>query len=204
MQHVKNNTSLYFSIVLTFITGVSAGAFTVNGLSSAQKEELTYFFKGFIQLFTYQKMDSGELFKVALIDNLKIVALLWGLGVTIIGIPFIYIIVGIRGFITGFSSGFIIEVIGTKGLLFALCALIPKELIVIPCIIALSAYGIKFSLNIIKSKSIKHFSRQSLKGGFLSYCFVTLFFTFIIFFGVMVEAYVSPVLLRMISPIFTE
>jgi stage II sporulation protein M len=201
MQHVKDNASIYFSMLLAFIVGISAGAFTVNGLSSAQRDELVNYFKGFLQLFTYQKLDSSELFKVALLENLKIVAILWALGVTIIGIPFIYVIIGIRGFITGFSSGFIIETIGARGLLFTVCALIPKEIIVIPCIIALGAYGINFSLRIIKSKSVKHFTKQSLKSSFFAYCLVTVFFTSVIFAGILVEAYVTPVFIRMITPL---
>ncbi|MCX7708822.1 MAG: stage II sporulation protein M [Clostridia bacterium] len=200
IKHIKNNSSTYFALFLAFIVGLSAGAFTVNGLSTIQRDELSHYFQGFLQLLDSQTLDSSELLKVSLLENLKIVTVLWILGVSIIGIPFIYLIIGIRGFITGFSSGFIIEALGMKGILFSLFALIPKEIIVIPCIIALGVNGINFSLNIIKNKSIRSISRESLRTNFFAYCFVTMFYSCFIMGGILLEAYVTPVLIRMIAP----
>ncbi|MCX7923313.1 MAG: stage II sporulation protein M [Clostridia bacterium] len=203
IRHVRNNMRTYFSLLLAFVIGVSSGAFTVNGLSTVQRDELSQYFQGFLQLFDNQKVESSELLKIAVMENAKIIAVLWILGVTIIGVPFIYILVGIRGFITGFSSGFIIEAIGTKGLIFTVFTLLPKELIIIPCIIALGVNGINFSLNIVKNRSIKHISKENLKSNFLAYCFVTVFYACFIFGGILYEAYISPVIIRMIAPMIT-
>lgn len=200
-MHVKNYMNRYFLLFLAFIIGVSAGAFTVNGLSSIQRDELTNYFQGFLHLLDNHKMDSTELLKIALMENAKIILALWVLGAMIIGIPFIFVIISIRGFITGFSSAFIIKTLGFKGIIFTLFALFPKEVIIVPCVIALGVNGINFSLNIIKNKSIKHISKESLKTNFAGYCFVTLFFSSLIFVGVLVEVYIIPVFIRMIAPI---
>jgi stage II sporulation protein M len=200
LEHVKDNSNRYFLLLLAFIVGVSAGAFTVNGLSSIQRDELANFFEGFLQLLDNQKLDNMELLRVAVVDNLKIIIFLWALGVTIIGIPFIFAIIGIRGFITGFSSAFIIKAMGMKGMLFSLFALLPKEMIIIPCIIALGVNGINFSLNIIKSKSLRRISKEGLKSSFTAYCFVTLFFSSFIFAGVLIDVYIIPVFIRIIGP----
>jgi len=203
-RHIKNNIKTYFFLLMTFVVGVSAGAFTVNGLSTMQREELTYYFQGFLQLLDNQKVDNIELLKLGFMENIKIIGLLWGLGVTIIGIPFIFIIIGIRGFITGFTSGFIIGMLGWKGIVFTLLALLPKEFIIIPCLISLGVSGINFSRNIIKKKSMHHLSKGNLKTSFIAYCMVTLFFTCFIFAGVLMEAYVTPVFIRMIRPMITS
>lgn len=203
-MHVKNNLNVYFLLLLAFIAGVSAGAFTVNGLSTMQRDELGNYLQGFIQLLDNQKVDSSELLRIAMVENVKIILLIWVLGVTIIGIPFIFIIIGIRGFITGFYSGFIIQTIGVKGVLFTAFSLLPKEIIIIPCIIALGVNGVNFSLNIIKSKSIKHLSRESLKKEFLAYSFVTVFYSSFILVGVLVEAYIIPVLIKIVAPLITN
>jgi len=200
VQHIKNNSNKYFLLLMAFIIGISAGAFTVYGLSAIQREELAHYFEGFLQLFDRQNIDSNELLKIALFENAKIVAVLWVLGVTIIGIPFIFILIGIRGFITGFASGFAIKSLGMKGALFTLFALIPKEIVIIPCIIALGVNGINFSLNIIKNRSVKHLSKESLKTSFIAYCFVTLFFSGFIFMGILVEAYIIPIFIRIMIP----
>jgi stage II sporulation protein M len=122
------------------------------------------------------------------------------LGVTIIGIPFIFILIGIRGFMTGFSSGFMINAIGLKGVLFTVLTVLPKELIIVPCMIAIAVNGINFSMKITKNKTIQDNQKTGLKAAFMSYCFVTLFFCCIILAGIIFDAYVTPVLVRMIAP----
>lgn len=180
--------------------GISAGAFTVNGLNSMQRDELSNYFQGFLQLFGNQSVKSSELFTLGLAENLKMVGLLWILGVTIIGLPFIFIILAIKGFITGFSSGFIINALGTRGILFSCLALLPKEIIIVPCLIALGVNGINFSMRIAKSKTAQEDQKISLKSAFISYCFVTLIFTCVIITGIVFDAYITPVLVRIIAP----
>lgn len=200
VKHIQNNMKTYFLLILAFMIGVSAGAFTVNGLSTGQTEELKHYVQGFMNLMNNQKIDNGELLKISFMENAKVILVLWILGVTIIGAPFIFIIIGIRGFVTGFSSGFIVSVLGVKGVLFTALTLLPKELVVIPCILALGVSGINFSMNIVKKRSIKHISKEGLKLNFMSYCFVTLFYTGIIFAGVLIEAYITPFFAKLIIP----
>lgn len=191
-------------LLMALVAGISAGAFTVNGLSFIQRDELTNYVHGFFKLLDNQVIDSSELLRIAMIDNVKIVLILWFLGVMIIGIPFIFAVIGIKGFIIGFSSGIIIKTLGLKGIIFSLFALLPKEIIILPSIIALGVNGMNFSINIIKNKSIKHILKENLKTDFIAYCFFTLFFTVFIGLGAFVEAYVTPVLIRIVSPIFTK
>ena len=199
-EHITANKNSYMFLLLAFVVGVSAGAFTVNGLSTMQRDELSNYFQGFLQLFNYQNFKSSELLTIGVIENVKIVGLLWILGVTIIGLPFIYIIIGVRGFITGFCSGFIINALGLQGLLFSGVALLPREIIIIPCLIGIGVNGINFSMKITKSRSVQDSQKPGLKTAFLSYCFITLFFCCIILAGIIFDAYITPVLIRMIAP----
>lgn len=204
IAHFGNNKNTYLLLFIVFAVGVSIGAFTINGLSPMQSDELTNYFHGFLQLFDNHNIDGNELFKISTAENLKVVAILWALGVTIIGIPFIFVIIGIRGFITGFCAGFVIKTIGVRGVLFIAFSLLPRELVVVPCILALGVNGINFSLNIIKNKSIKHISKENLKKNFMAYCFVTMFYSCFIFTGILIEAYIIPVLIRTFSSIITK
>lgn len=202
-EHISTNRNAYLFLLMAFVLGVCAGAFTVNGLSTMQRDELSNYFQGFLQLLNNQNVKSSELFLIALVENLKLIGLLWILGVTIIGLPFIFIIMGVRGFITGFSSGFIINALGLKGLLFSGFAMLPKEIIIVPCLIAIGVNGINFSKRIAKSRSNDANQKFNLKSEFLSYCFVTLFFSCIILAAIIFDAYVTPVLIRMIAPAVT-
>ncbi len=168
-----------------------------------QRDELANYFQGFLQLLNNQNLKSSELFSTALMENMKLIGLLWILGVTIIGIPFIFIILGVKGFITGFSSGFIINVLGLKGVLFTTFVLLPKEIIIVPCLIAIGVNGINFSMRIAKNRSIHDNLKESLKTSFISYCFVTAFFSCIILAGIILDAYVTPVMIRIIAPAIT-
>jgi len=199
-EHMAANKSTCLFLFLAFILGVSAGAFTVNGLSTMQRDELSNYLQGFFQLFNNQNIKSSELFTIGLAENLKLIGLVWILGVTIIGIPFIYLIMGIRGFITGFSSGFIINAMGMKGLLFSGAALLPKEIIIIPCLILIGVNGINFSMRIAKNKNNAENQKNSLKSAFASYCIVTLLLSCVVSAGILCDAYVTPVLIRVITP----
>lgn len=204
IKHIKLNSSIYLLLLLAFIIGVTIGAFTVNGLTVMQREELKNYFKGFLELFDKQDINNAELFKVSLLENIKQITVIWLLGVCIIGIPFIFVFVGIRGFLTGFGSGLLIQTFGVKGIVFIISSLLLKEIIVLPCIIVLGVNGIKFSLGIIKSKSIKRISKESLKSNLISYCFSTALIALVMIGGIFMEVYISPVLIRVISPIFSN
>jgi len=195
---------MFLILLMAFTTGIAAGAFTVNGLSTIQRDELINYFHGFLQLFENQEVDGGELMAVSLADNLKIAGVLWFLGMTIIGIPFIIVIMVIKGFITGFSSGFIINAVGFKGILFTLFGMLPKEIILVPCFIALGVNGISFSLKMIRSRSVKKALKSGLKTEFIKYCLVTLLLCGFIFLGVLIEAYITPAFIRIISPILVK
>jgi stage II sporulation protein M len=198
--HITTNRNGYLFLLAAYILGISAGAFTVNGLNNMQRDELSNYIQGFLQLFGNQSFKSSELFSLGLVQNLKMIGILWILGVTIIGLPFIFIILGIKGFITGFSSGFIISALGTRGILFSCLALLPKEIIIVPCLIAIGVNGINFSMRIAKGKNVQEDQKVSLKSAFVSYCFVTLVFTCIIITGIIFDAYITPVMVRIIAP----
>jgi stage II sporulation protein M len=199
--HIRNNINKYFLLSVTFATGVAAGAFAVNGLSSIQRHELTSYLDGFLDLMDGYSVKSSELLRLSVLDNAKLVVLLWILGVSIIGIPFIFLAIGIKGFITGFSSGFIIKMLGIKGVLFSVVGFLTKEIIIVPCIIALGVNGINFSMNMISNRSIKNMIRNDLKTNFAAYSAAVVFYSGILFTGILFEAYVTPVLIRIVAPI---
>jgi len=57
--HIKNYSNRYIMLIMALVTGISAGAFTVNGLSAIQREELTNYIHGFLSLMDNQIIDSN-------------------------------------------------------------------------------------------------------------------------------------------------
>lgn len=198
-KHVRNNMLSYIILIFVFAAGVTAGLLTVNALSEAQSEELINYFYGFVQLLKTQNIENTVILYQSLVSNLKIVLAIWFLGATVIGIPLIFFIIGLKGFILGFSIGFIINYTDVNGILMSSASILPKEIFIIPCLLGLAVSGINFSFLIIKSRTKRDYSRYNLKADFLAYSAVTLAFTVPIMLGVLAESYLSPFLIRNLS-----
>lgn len=200
IEHVKTNFYTYIFLIAMFTFGLVLGAFRVNGLDESQKTELENYLNGFFHLLQTQKIDNLEIFKHSLFENLKIILLLWISGATVIGIPFIIAVICIKGFITGFCVGFIINTFGPYGILFSSIAVFAKEIFIIPFYISLGVNGFNFSINMLRNKSKKSISRNSLKARFGAYCFTSSVFTCFILIGVLIETYVIPIFLENFIP----
>lgn len=198
-HHIQKNTKTYFFLFMAFVIGISAGAFSVNGLSVLQKDDLSKCIQDYFLEVVCKNTDKFDVFKSALIANLKLVIVLWLLGMTIIGMPIIFFLICLRGFITGFSSGFMIYLLGAKGAIFSFLVLLPKELIIIPCLICLGVHGVNFSYNILKNNFSKSLIREDFAKIFISYCSVIFFTSTVVIFGVFFESYISSLFLYVLK-----
>ncbi len=199
-DHINGNRILYISLFLFYIIGICVGAASVKDLDYHQKDEIVTFFNGFAKLLETNNLSQFNLFKMSLIDNIKLIVLFWLLGFTVIGFPMYYVIIGMRGFSTGFSSGIIMGVLGTKGIYIAAVCFVPKEAVLVPCLIALGVNGIKLSGNILRSWLKKSAAGDSwVKQRFLSYSFVAVFFSFFILLATFIEGFISSGALKLIN-----
>lgn len=188
-KHIKYNYILYIVIIMSFMIGVASGAFTVNNLNEVQKDEITNYISKFYQIASSTSINSMQIFKQSILNNFETVFILWLLGATIVGIPFIFFVIGIRGFILGFTIGFLINELKFKGILFTLVAILPQNIFILLGIMFIAVTSINFSLYILKNRK---FSVSELFSQFVSYTFVVYagFITAII--GCFIESYVSP------------
>ena len=67
VAHIKNYSNRYIMLIMALVAGISAGAFTVNGLNSIQRDELSNYVYGFLKLLDNQIIDSNELLRITLI-----------------------------------------------------------------------------------------------------------------------------------------
>ncbi len=191
-DHIKDNKFTYLSLFLFYILGIVLGAMSVNDMDYQQKDEMANFFSGFLKLLDNSNVNQITIFKMSLLDNLKIIVIFWLMGFTIIGFPLYYIAIGMRGFSTGFSSGIIMGVLGTKGIIISSVYFLPKEIIAVPCLIALAVNGIKLSKSMIRGWLKKTVSKEAgIKQKIVPYSFVTGFFSVFIFIAILFEAFIS-------------
>ncbi len=198
-QFVQENASIYLFTAVLFAMGVLFGSILVNALSLDQKADLLTYLQTFFQVFAGDGIGESS---VALHDainyHLKFIALVWILGLTVIGLPVILCLVFLKGLVVGFTVGFLVNQLALKGLVFALFSVVPQNLLIVPAIIIASVAGLTFSLLLIKSRFLA--KRFIILPHFFSYTFVSVAMVGILVVGSFVEAYVSPLFMKWISP----
>lgn len=197
-SHLKSNSGLYFVVLIFFAIGVATGAFTVKALDDVQKQSLIKYLQGFFQILTSKKVDSLVVLKQSVLNNLQTVFVLWILGITVIGIPVTLLIIGVRGFIIGFTVGFLLDSLGIKGFFFTILAIVPQNIIIIPCIVGISAISINFSVMLIKDRLSKRWTRNYWQK-IISYSVFMLVMLGVSVCGSLIEAYITPVFIKLLS-----
>jgi stage II sporulation protein M len=198
VKHVKSYLFIYFLVLVFLVAGIATGAFTVDALTLKQKEELVSYFQGFFSVLEKEPVQSGAVFRQSVVNNLQILLMIWFLGVTIIGIPLVLLLVGLKGFILGFSVGFLAEEMGLKGLLFSMVGILPQNLLIIPCTVAAGATSVAFSVSLLKRKKSRH--KKSIASEFIAYSFGMAAIILVMLAGALVEGYVSPALMKLLTP----
>jgi len=146
-----------------FVAGVIFGSMGVVFLDTAQKKEIAFFVEQIFQdNTTYPSVNT---LLASAIANVKLIAVVWFLGLTIIGIPLVAIVVFTRGFALGFTSAFLIKIKGASGIVAVLVTLLPPNFFYVPLLIFAAASSIVFSLCLIKSAH----SDASVGKNFLAY-----------------------------------
>lgn len=198
-KHIKGNLIIYFLVCMFFIIGISSGAFTVKALSSNQKQELIAYMRNFFQILHNKPINEFSVLKQSLTNNLQTSLFIWLLGITVIGIPLILLLIAIRGFIIGFTVGFLIEQLKMNGILFSVISILPQNLFIIPSLLAIAVISIGFSTMVIKNRLNKSHNAQNTFKQFILYTTINTFIFSFIILGSVIEAYVTPVFMRLFS-----
>lgn len=138
-QHISNNSKEYILLTLIFLIGIFLGVMFINNSQETQRGEITSYLNNFIdKLKNTKKLESAEILKTTIIENIILAITLWFFGTTVIGIPVVFGIILYRGFCLGYSISSIILTIGIgKGIIFVLISLLLQNIIFIPAIIAI-------------------------------------------------------------------
>lgn len=197
-EYLRANIGLYFLVVIFFASGVAAGAFSIKALDDTQKQSLISYMQSFFQILLSGDVDGGAVFKQSLTNNIQTALAVWLLGITVIGIPLILVAIGIRGFIIGFTVGFLINGLGIKGLLFSLVVILPQNLIIIPCLICICVTAISYSKGAIKGRTAKKWT-NSYRRRLGPYTLSILIALIVSSSGSLIESYITPVFMKLMS-----
>lgn len=191
----------YFVITI-LLFGIISGSIFLIVLNDTDKSNAILQIETFISNIDSNKIDNGLALKNSLIINYIFVGLIWGLGLSIIGVIFNIFLTYIKGFIIGFSISSIFLTYKYKGILMGLLYIFPHQIINIMVVCILTIYSIMFShnlLTIIVSKNVKK-NRSMLK----KYVIILIFSVIASFISSILEIYMFPNLLKVIISLYTK
>ncbi|MGE5405421.1 MAG: stage II sporulation protein M [Candidatus Saccharibacteria bacterium] len=193
-DHLRSNLWQYLILLVVFVLGLVEGNIKACGLSGGTRGHLLDLLNEFINSSaTYEP--GGRLLIPSILAQVKLVVVMWFLGLTVIGTPLVLGLVFARGFSLGFTIGFLVNAKGQTGALVALVSVAPQNIIYVPLLILTSLMSINFSLFIIKRRSQIH---TSLWKGFAAYTMAMLCYMILFAGGALIETYVPPWLLAAI------
>lgn len=198
-SHVTENLKAYIIVSIILLIGITLGVMFVNNMSEAQAQDIQTYLQSFTgSLKEGKAVNTGELLRKSLGNNLLLVFLMWFVGSTVIGIPIVLGIVAFRGFCLGYTISTAIKIWGTgKGMLFFATSMLLQNLIAIPCIIALAVSGIKLYKSIMKDKR-----RENIKIEIIRHTIFSLVMLAILAISSIIETYLSANLLMLCKSYF--
>ena len=84
-QHVINNSKEYIVVTLIFIIGIFLGVMFINNAQETQMSEITLYLNNFIEkLKNTENLESIQLLKTSIFENIILAITLWFFGTTVI------------------------------------------------------------------------------------------------------------------------
>lgn len=149
-NHFKDHATIYVFIMILFLTGVVFGAIIVNSMEFNQKQDILFYLERYLgQIVANETTENQVILLDSFLLHVKSLLLLFTLGLTVIGLPLVWILVFMKGLAIGFSVGFIVNQFGLKGLILASLSIAPQNLLIIPMYIVAGSLSMLFSLTLI-------------------------------------------------------
>ncbi|TSB46574.1 stage II sporulation protein M [Alkalicoccobacillus porphyridii] len=198
IMHVEENRTIYLFTTVLFLIGIIFGAIIVNSLNLSQKNDL-YMYLGhfFVQVEDGRIAGSKEIFSQSYIHYGKYFALMWILGLSLIGLPVILVLLFLKGVVVGFTVGFLVNQMGFQGFLLALVSILPQNLLLVPAFIIVGTASVSFCLKMLRQQFAKK-SHEPVFPQFLRYTLLLLCMGAALSLAAALEAYVSPHLMRLV------
>ncbi|PFK34132.1 stage II sporulation protein M [Bacillus cereus] len=204
ISHIQENSSLYIFNSVLLLMGVVFGAILVNSLEVNQKQDLSFYLNRFFgQVSKGEFAIAGDMFQESFFSQLKYIGFIWVLGISIIGLPLIFILLFLKGVVVGFTVGFLVSQHGWNGLLLAFVSVLPQNVIIIPAFLVMTTIAASFSLRMIRHQFIRKITEPLLPLLIRYTCFF-LAIGAVLAIASSIEAYASPVLMKEVVEIINK
>lgn len=191
--HIENNLREYAIASTIFIIGILFGVIFINNLNDTQNNEIGNYISTSVEnLKESQDINQLLFIKETIKENLTFVTLLWLMGSTVIGLLLVYIIVAFKGFCLSYTISAIFHVLNNgKTIAMLVSTMLLKNIIVIPCTIALAVSGMKVYKSIMQDRR-----KENIKLEILRHTCFSIFILIVLILSSLIEVYLSQLILK--------
>jgi stage II sporulation protein M len=188
LEFIQTNSKTCLILLIIFFIGVLLGVIFVNNCKETQENQIKSYIQNFVDgIRENYQISSTKLLWNAIMKNFITALVLWFLGLTLIGVPLIYLFIGYKGYCIGFTAASIIATLGgAKGTLFIASTMLLQNIIYIPIIIALATSSVKLYKKIMEDRR-----RENIKTQILKHTIFSVFMLVILILNSFIEAYIS-------------
>ncbi|WLV23494.1 stage II sporulation protein M [Aciduricibacillus chroicocephali] len=189
--HLKEHATIYIFMVILFLTGIVFGAIIVNSMNFVQKQDLYFYLERFFgHIANGEQLEHGRILKSSFLYHVKYLLIMFVLGLSVVGLPLVWIFLFLKGLMIGFSVGFIVNQLGMKGLMLASLAIAPQNLIIIPIYVAACSLSMVFSLALL-GRLFGRQTTQPIAEPFLRYVSIYVILICLGFGAALMETFIS-------------
>ncbi|RDU25236.1 stage II sporulation protein M [Anaerosacchariphilus polymeriproducens] len=181
-------------LLCIFSGGFLLGIIITNIFGKNYVEEMGILSDYFIQRYKYASISSDELFFYVLKRRAIVIAGIWAMGFSALGVFSVWLFIGWFGFSIGTLLTASIIRFGVGGILFSLGAIIPHYLIYVPVLSVLIGKVYCTCLKIYYPTKVMEY--QNKKKIYLEYFATFLLISVVCIIGVLLESYVNPMIFK--------
>ncbi|MFC4599156.1 stage II sporulation protein M [Cohnella hongkongensis] len=198
----RDNLNLYVFLGVLVLVGAIFGAMVVHSFTLDQQQELA----DAIGVYLTQAGSQGEgsavspalAFRESFFFYGKWLLLIWFLGLSVIGLPFVFVLDFLKGVLIGFAAAVLAQQFAWKGVLFFLLATGPRNALVVPALMIASLSAAKFAYFVVRERLFRR--KGQLLPPFLAHTAVAAAMLLVLCVASLYEAFLSPNLLDRIAP----
>jgi stage II sporulation protein M len=152
-EFLHRHAGVVLLLGVLFVAGVVFGALAVGSLDPRSKGEMVSYLGESLQSMGGRPApgEGALMLKAALLRSLKYLALLWVMGISLVGVLGVAGVALVRGFVSGFTVGFLAAELGWRGLTLAVAGHLPQSLLEVPALLVGGTAAVAFSLQVIRS-----------------------------------------------------
>jgi stage II sporulation protein M len=189
-NYFKSRIFLVALVVILFLMGAVFGVLGAGVLEPAQKQDLIGYIRQGLHgnVFTQDYIYTRQVITA----NIQTVFFLFLMGLSVIGVPLALLLIFTRGFILGFSVGFLMQNLGLKGAVVSMVGILPHNLLVVPGLFLMTVAIMDCAVALTKMRFTKR--RVAIGEELIRCALVTLVVLLIMILGGFVQGYVTPLL----------